>query len=124
MATNNRWYFHNWNPTYVEQTGTCYKSGKSVFIKGKIKISNKNDMDGLLEISSLPFPAIDNFPINIIMYSGIVDVAGVIHPYVEANNSKIYLGQSIGNTGTINDVTASKITNDFTIEFAGKYLTM
>jgi hypothetical protein len=44
-------------------------------------------------------------------------------PYAEASNTKIFLGQSIAIAGTSNDVTVDKITNTFSIELSGTYLT-
>ena len=110
-------------PTYTTQTGYYYKAGKQCYIYCKIVISAKNDMDGLLEIGGLPLTVLYNSKINVISYSGVSDISGIILPYAEADSTKIFLGQSVTNTGTSNNVITDKILDTFSIELSGVYLT-
>lgn len=110
-------------PTYTTQTGYYYKAGKQCYIYCKIVISAKNDMDGLLEIGGLPLTVLYNSKINVISYSGVSDLSGIILPYAEADSTKIFLGQSVTNTGTSNNVITDKILDTFSIELSGVYLT-
>ena len=110
-------------PTYTTQTGYYYKAGKQCYIYCKIVISAKNDMDGLLEIDGLPLTVLYNSKINVISYSGVSDISGIILPYAEADSTKIFLGQSVTNTGTSNNVITDKILDTFSIELSGVYLT-